>query len=96
MDKDATHKELVLGHEEWPFPVPLANSAKGWMFDTAAGKQEVRTAASARMNWPLSESVRRTSLRRSGTQRRATMESPPAFMRDASRASQVSRTVFSG
>ena len=41
VDQDATHKELVLGHEEWPFPVPLAKSAKGWMFDTAAGKQEV-------------------------------------------------------
>ena len=41
VDKDATHKELVLGHEEWPFPVPLVKSANGWMFDTAAGKQEV-------------------------------------------------------
>ena len=41
VDKDATHKELVLGHEEWPFPVPLVKSAQGWMFDTAAGKQEV-------------------------------------------------------
>jgi len=41
VDKDATHKELVLGREEWPFPVPLVKSAKGWMFDTAAGKQEV-------------------------------------------------------
>jgi hypothetical protein len=41
VDKDATHKELVVGHEEWPFPVPLVKNANGWMFDTAAGKQEV-------------------------------------------------------
>ncbi len=35
------HKELVVGNEEWPFPVPLVKSADGWRFDTAAGKEEV-------------------------------------------------------
>ena len=34
-------KVLVVGHEVWPFPVPLANNAFGWRFDTTAGKQEV-------------------------------------------------------
>jgi hypothetical protein len=32
---------LVIGHEEWPFPVPLAHGPHGWHFDTAAGKEEV-------------------------------------------------------
>jgi hypothetical protein len=32
---------LVVGDEEWPFPVPIARGASGWMFDTAAGKEEV-------------------------------------------------------
>ena len=41
LDKDATHKELVVGHEAWPFPVPLVKTAAGWMFDTDAGKEEV-------------------------------------------------------
>jgi Protein of unknown function (DUF2950) len=36
-----TGKTLVIGNEEWPFPVPLAKDASGWRFDTAAGKEEV-------------------------------------------------------
>jgi hypothetical protein len=32
---------LVIGNEEWPFPVPLAEDAGGWHFDTVAGKEEV-------------------------------------------------------
>lgn len=40
-DRDATHKELVVGNEAWPFPVPLIKRAQGWMFDAEAGKQEV-------------------------------------------------------
>ncbi|HET6900157.1 MAG TPA: DUF2950 domain-containing protein [Vicinamibacteria bacterium] len=40
---DAGHdrKELVLGNEAWPFPVPLVHGAAGWWFDAAAGKDEV-------------------------------------------------------
>jgi len=34
---------LVIGNEEWPFPVPLVKEAAGWRFDTAAGKEEVLT-----------------------------------------------------
>jgi len=34
-------KVLVVGNEAWPFPVPLVQSADGWRFDTAAGKEEV-------------------------------------------------------
>jgi len=34
-------KELVLGNEAWPFPVPLVKSPKGWSFDAAAGREEV-------------------------------------------------------
>jgi DUF2950 family protein len=34
-------KTLVIGYEEWPFPVPLVKVAGGWRFDTAAGREEV-------------------------------------------------------
>jgi hypothetical protein len=34
-------KTLVIGNEQWPFPVPLVNDTRGWRFDTAAGKEEV-------------------------------------------------------
>ena len=40
-NQSATRKTLVIGNEAWPFPVPLAKSASGWRFDTAAGKEEV-------------------------------------------------------
>ena len=41
--EDATPggKTLVIGHENWPFPVPIVKAADGWRFDTAAGKEEV-------------------------------------------------------
>jgi hypothetical protein len=34
-------RELVIGNEQWPFPVPLVREAGGWRFDTDAGKREV-------------------------------------------------------
>lgn len=39
----ADRKELVVGHEAWPFPVPIVKTATGWVFDAAAGKEEVLT-----------------------------------------------------
>lgn len=41
VDKGPTARELVIGNEDWPFPIPLVNDSKGWRFDTAAGKEEV-------------------------------------------------------
>jgi hypothetical protein len=38
---EGTGKSLVIGNEDWPFPVPLVNDTNGWRFDTAAGKEEV-------------------------------------------------------
>jgi hypothetical protein len=32
---------LVIGNEDWPFPVPLVKDGSGWRFDTAAGKEEI-------------------------------------------------------
>ena len=40
-DATPTQKTLVIGNEDWPFPVPLVKGADGWRFDTAAGKEEV-------------------------------------------------------
>ena len=34
-------RELVLGNEAWPFPVPLLKGATGWSFDAAAGREEL-------------------------------------------------------
>ena len=41
MDGEDGIKTLVIGNEDWPFPVPLVKDKTGWRFDTAAGKEEV-------------------------------------------------------
>jgi len=40
-DAKPTGKTLVIGNENWPFPVPIVKAADGWRFDTAAGKEEI-------------------------------------------------------
>ena len=40
-DAPSGHKELVVGNEEWPFPIPLVPDPRGWRFDITAGADEV-------------------------------------------------------
>lgn len=40
-DAGTSRKTLVIGHEEWPFPIPLVSDGTRWRFDTAAGKEEI-------------------------------------------------------
>ena len=32
---------LVIGNEDWPFPIPLVRKNGSWQFDTAAGRDEI-------------------------------------------------------
>jgi hypothetical protein len=32
---------LIVGSEQWPFPIPLVRNESGWHFDTPAGVQEI-------------------------------------------------------
>ena len=32
---------LLIGEKDWPFPVPLVKSARGWSFDAASGAKEL-------------------------------------------------------
>ena len=34
-------KELIIGDEQWPFPVPLIKTGNEWQFDSEEGKEEV-------------------------------------------------------
>lgn len=38
---DETTLELVVGDEQWPFPIPLVRSCGAWRFDTAEGRVEL-------------------------------------------------------
>ena len=40
-DEDADSAILVIGPDDWPFPIPLAKDESGWYFDTKAGIEEV-------------------------------------------------------
>jgi len=33
--------EVILGHDNWPCPIPLVKGDQGWFFDTEAGKDEI-------------------------------------------------------
>lgn len=37
---DETTFTLVIGDEQWPFPIPIVKAANGWRFDTAAGMED--------------------------------------------------------
>jgi hypothetical protein len=38
---DAATRTLVIGNEEWPFPIPIAREGERWRFDTEAGVEEI-------------------------------------------------------
>jgi hypothetical protein len=42
-DRGPDAKELIIGNEDWPFPIPLVRDQDGWRFDAAAGMDEVLT-----------------------------------------------------
>ena len=39
--KTGTRAFLLVGDEDWPFPVPMVKRGKTWHFDSVAGKQEL-------------------------------------------------------
>ena len=41
VEDSPTQRTLVIGNEEWPFPVPIVREDDHWKFDTAAGREEV-------------------------------------------------------
>ena len=41
VSKNNNRAVLLVGNSDWPFPVPLVKRNAKWMFDTAAGRQEI-------------------------------------------------------
>jgi hypothetical protein len=39
--RNATRASLVVGNEDWPFPVPIVKRGQRWSFDARAGRQEI-------------------------------------------------------
>jgi hypothetical protein len=40
-DDGPDRKTLIIGHEQWPFPIPIVKTDNRWSFDTEAGREEV-------------------------------------------------------
>jgi hypothetical protein len=40
-EDDAKTRVMVIGKNAWPVPIPIVRGDKGWMFDTAAGIDEI-------------------------------------------------------
>ena len=75
-DATPSRKTLVIGNEDWPFPVPLVKGADGWRFDTAAGKEEVLARRIGRNELEAIATIpclrhRAAALRATGTRRQA-------------------------
>jgi hypothetical protein len=32
---------VIMGNDNWPFPIPIMKKGEGWVFDTKAGREEV-------------------------------------------------------
>jgi hypothetical protein len=32
---------IIIGNDNWPFPIPIMKKTEGWVFDTKAGREEV-------------------------------------------------------
>jgi len=41
--EDDMRATLVIGKDEWPLPIPLVKSKRGWHFDTRQGEKEILT-----------------------------------------------------
>lgn len=39
--KEGDNTILVIGNNNWPFPIPLVKKGEGWVFDTDKGKEEI-------------------------------------------------------
>jgi hypothetical protein len=41
IDTEGNKEILVIGKNDWPFPIPIIQENKKWIFDTASGKEEI-------------------------------------------------------
>ena len=41
LDQQGTDMVLVIGKEDWPFPIPVMKKGDSWVFDTARGREEI-------------------------------------------------------
>ena len=87
---------LILGADEFPFPIPLVNSKSGWEFDTSAGRLEIFIAALGAMSWMRFRPLSPSWMPRTNMPRRIVQAKVLAFTRNALSVPQARRMDFSG
>ena len=95
-DATAGRKTLVVGNEDWPFPVPLVKGADGWRFDTAAGKEEVLARRIGRNELEVIASCRAYVTAQQRYAQQGHDGKPAACTRRSSRAIPARRTACTG
>ncbi len=63
----ATRAFVLVGNEDWPFPVPLVKKGEKWSFEARPEARSCSIAASGPMNWMQFRSVSGTWKHRSST-----------------------------
>ena len=41
IETDGDNFQLIIGKNDWPFPIPIVKKGERWIFDTASGKEEI-------------------------------------------------------
>src|SRR5687768_4962544 len=41
VNKTKNRATMIVGSEDWPFPLPIVKAGKSWFFDSKAGRQEI-------------------------------------------------------
>ena len=41
LNKTKTRATMIVGADDWPFPVPIVKTGKSWFFDTKTGRREI-------------------------------------------------------
>ena len=95
-DLAAGRKELVVGHESWPFPVPLVKTTRGWVFDVAAGKEEILDRRIGRNELAAIETCRTYVRVQYAYASTGTTASRPASTRRSLPATPAGRTACTG
>jgi hypothetical protein len=50
-NKTKTRATMIVGTEDWPFPVPIVKAGKSWFFDTKTGGREICCGGLDRTSW---------------------------------------------
>jgi hypothetical protein len=58
LEDQGADKILVIGNEDWPFPIPIVKDSGGWRFDLAKGREEVLNRQIGRNELAVIKTVR--------------------------------------